>query len=147
MANDLFIYEFLFRGGETSSPDDDSWHVVLARNVEAIDGSMKLEISNAMPPDRAAELGFTLDSILSSLNSTALANADAFRSARDEAQHSADEAVANLSTAQEALRLVQAQRDALVEALQAVQAEPDDEPVAEVKKQSWWNPASWFSGA
>ena len=67
----VFIYEFLFRGGETSAPDDDTWHVRLARVVTNIRGGTQLEITDPLTPGQAAELGFTLASICSALNQKA----------------------------------------------------------------------------
>lgn len=74
-----FIYEFLFRGGPTSSPDDDTWHLVLAQEITGVDGEKKLDVGNTLPPDRAAELGFTLDRIVSGINQRSLEVADELR--------------------------------------------------------------------
>lgn len=70
--SDVFIYEFLFRGGDTTKLDDDTWHVILARPVVMLDGTTKLEIGNPMPPSEAVKLGFPLSKILSSLNQRAV---------------------------------------------------------------------------
>ena len=70
--SDTFIYEFLFRGGESSKPDDDTWHVVLARPYEDVTGATKLDISEPLSPARAEALGFPLSRIIADLNQTAV---------------------------------------------------------------------------
>lgn len=88
----MFIYEFLFRGGPTSKPDDDTWHVVLARESEDITGKPRLELSDALTPARAAELGYPLERILSEINTKALNDCDEARRQRDEALQRAEQA-------------------------------------------------------
>lgn len=71
MSN-VFIYEFLFRGGPTSKPDDDTFHVVLARETVDIEGKPGLEVSPVMTPARAEVQGFTLDRIITDINQAAV---------------------------------------------------------------------------
>lgn len=69
---DVFIYEFLYRGNDDPSPVDDTWHVQLARWTTDIRGDQKLEVSPALNPKVAAEMGFTLERVLADLNQNAL---------------------------------------------------------------------------
>ena len=81
----VFIYEFLFRGGTHSKPDDDTYHVILAREVETIEGSVTLELSTALTPERAEELGFPLSRIVTELNQSAVNQAVKAAHEREEA--------------------------------------------------------------
>lgn len=81
---DVFVYEFLYRGGQTSAPDDDTWHVILARPTTDILGNVKLEQTGALTPEKAAELGFTLDNIVRSLNQRAIETAATIRARAQE---------------------------------------------------------------
>ncbi len=90
-----YIYEFLFRGGEDSGPDDDTWHVWLARKVVGMDGVERTVPDERGPltPEKAAEEGFTLDSIVRDLNTAAVsqaAKAAQYRQERDEARGSTE---------------------------------------------------------
>lgn len=71
----LYIYEFLFRGGEDSQPDDDTWHVVLARSVKGLDGVIRPELYGPYTPAQAEEFGYSLNRIVNELNMKAVATA------------------------------------------------------------------------
>ena len=70
--SEVFVYEFLFRGGSTSNPDDNTYHVVLARQFVSIKGEQGLETTAPMSPASADELGFPLKRIVSEINESAL---------------------------------------------------------------------------
>lgn len=72
----FFVFEFLFRGGPTSSPDDDTWHVILGREVaDPENGGKKLELTGALTPTQAEAIGFPLNKIVRGLNAHAIATA------------------------------------------------------------------------
>lgn len=75
----IFIYEFLFRGGATSKPGDDTWHVILAREVEGIDGKIELQTAGPFTPAQAAEQGFPLTKIVEEMNLSAIHELDEHR--------------------------------------------------------------------
>lgn len=71
----MFIYEFLYRGGDTPSLDDDTWHVVLAQEREDINGRSVIETTLPLTPTMAEERGYSLSRIFSELNQTAINSA------------------------------------------------------------------------
>lgn len=87
----VFIYEFLFRGGESSKPNDDTWHVVLGRKTKAIDGSDTLELTTALTPARAAALGYPLSRILAELNTSAVESVGVLREQKEAAERERDD--------------------------------------------------------
>lgn len=100
----MHVYEFLFRGGPTSKPDDDTWHVVLANERVDMLGRSTIEISDALTPARAAELGFTLDKILSALDARAVEAVAIMQTERDNQRQKANDAYAETSLARKQIR-------------------------------------------
>lgn len=74
-----FVYEFLFRGNDPNTSKDDVWHVILGRYVVDIAGTRKLELTDALPPERAEQLGFSLERIVEELNGKAISAAASVR--------------------------------------------------------------------
>lgn len=90
--SEQFVYEFLFRGGVTSKPDDDTWHVIIAREVpRAVGEGTELVMSYPMSPEQAEEAGWPLKRIMRSLNQGAI---DGVLSYREKARNATADAEA-----------------------------------------------------
>lgn len=64
----LHLYEFLYRGRPTGSPEAPSYHVVLADDGTDAFGQPTYALSPAMTPDQAKVKGFDLPAIVSAIN-------------------------------------------------------------------------------
>ena len=75
MAEDLYVYEFLYRGRAPDSKDAPDYHVILAHDdVDRFSpsGERRTTTSLALTPARAEALGHPLPEVIKSIN-TALA--------------------------------------------------------------------------
>lgn len=123
---DVFIYEFLYRGGVDPDPADDTWHVQLARMTTNIEGRRVPEITDSLTPKRAAELGFPISRIFKELNAAAIAGVKSAVNVRDEARRERDEAIAAKQGMERDMAAVQRAHDQLLERIAAArQAQPD----------------------
>lgn len=73
MSNPLFIREALFV--RATPTGETTYHIVLAREVEAIGGGIKIETTDTLTPAQATELGFSLSEIVTALNNAAIGQA------------------------------------------------------------------------
>lgn len=116
----MYIYEFLFRGGEASKTDDDTWHVILAEDYESsFEGTKRQVFYGPLTPAQADEHGYPLSRIVSELNQAAINRTRQLETLRDFYEERSARAAA--------------EKDAIIAELRA-QLSPDAEAVTEEKK-------------
>ncbi|BAQ44412.1 hypothetical protein [Methylobacterium aquaticum] len=94
-----YIYEFLFRGRPEGSAEPAAWHVIIGQTTEVPGSGEQLVTSGALTPEKAEAAGFSLSSILSGIETRAMAERDAAATEAAAARQERDAVIAERDAA------------------------------------------------